>query len=143
MTSHAAVWAGVGTEDALARAQAGDEAGVFHLARAQAGDESAFSDLVRQHQAMVFGLAIHFLRRHAEAEDLAQDVFVALHQNLARMESEAHVRFWLCTVTSRRCIDRARRLSWRLERITSRMPDPPVLPEHQDPLLAAMLKRLV
>jgi RNA polymerase sigma-70 factor (ECF subfamily) len=113
------------------------------LTQAQAGDQSAFAELVRQHQAMVFGLALNFLRQRAEAEDLAQDVFVALHQNLARMESASHVRFWLCTVTSRRCIDRVRRLSWRLEQATGRVPDQQVLPRAEDPLLTAMLQRLV
>jgi RNA polymerase sigma-70 factor (ECF subfamily) len=113
------------------------------LALAQAGDQSGFAELIRRHQAMVFGLALHFLQNHAEAEDLAQDVFVALHQNLARLESEAHVRFWLCTVTSRRCIDRTRRLSRRLELIAGRVPDQYVLPAADDPLLSAMLRRCV
>jgi RNA polymerase sigma-70 factor (ECF subfamily) len=113
------------------------------LVRAQAWDQSAFADLVLQHQAMVFGLALHFLRHYAEAEDLAQDVFVALHQNLSRVESAAHVRYWLCRVTSRRCIDRVRRLSWRLERVTGQVPDLPVFPRGEDLLLAEMLRQLV
>ena len=129
MTLQAVLPAGADTEDTLARAQAGDQA--------------AFTQLVRQHQAMVFGLAVNFLHHHAEAEDLAQDVFVALHQNLARVESAAHVKYWLCTVTSRRCIDRVRRPSWRLERVTDKVPDRPVLPRGDDLLLAATLRRLV
>ena len=113
------------------------------LVRAQAGDQAAFADLVLQHQAMVFGLALNFLRHRAEAEDLAQDVFVALHQNLARVESAAHVKYWLCRVTSRRCIDRVRRLSWRMERLTGEVPDRPAPPRDGDPLLSAMLRQLV
>ena len=99
--------------------------------------------MVVQHQAMVFGLALNVLRHHAEAEDLAQDVFVALHQNLSRVESGAHVKYWLCRVTSRRCIDRVRRLSWRMERASGDVPDVAVLPTSHDPLLAATLRRLV
>ncbi len=129
MTLQAAAAAGPDMEDALIRAQA--------------GDHSAFAELVRQHQAMVFGLALNVLHRRAEAEDAAQDVFVALHQNLARIESAAHVRHWLCTVTSRRCIDRVRRVSWRLEPVIGRVPDQPVLPRGDDPLMAAMLRRFV
>src|SRR4051794_14426676 len=102
------------------------------LTRAQAGDHAAFAELVREHQGMVFGLAYNFLRHHAEAEDLAQDVFVALHQNLARVESAAHVRYWLCRVTSRRCIDRVRRLSWRVEQATGVVPDRPVAASGDD-----------
>ena len=113
------------------------------LDRARAGDQVAFAELVREHQGMVFGLAQNFLHHRAEAEELAQDVFVALHQNLSRMESPAHVRFWLCKVTSRRCIDRVRRLSWRLERVNGIVPEQPVLPGGGDPMLANMLRRLV
>jgi len=113
------------------------------LVRAQAGDQGAFADLVVQHQAMVFGLAMNFLHHYAEAEDLAQDVFVALHQNLARVESAAHVKYWLCRVTSRRCIDRVRRLSWRLERCTGELPDRAEPARRDDPLLASTLRQLV
>jgi RNA polymerase sigma-70 factor (ECF subfamily) len=113
------------------------------LTRAQAGDANAFAELVREHQGMVFGLAYNFLRHHAEAEDLAQDVFVALHQNLGELESPSHVRYWLCRVTSRRCIDRVRRLSWRLEQATGVVPDRPAAASGGDPLLAGMLRRLV
>jgi RNA polymerase sigma-70 factor (ECF subfamily) len=113
------------------------------LVRARAGDQPAFAELVREHQAMVFGMALNFLRHRAEAEDLAQDVFVALHQNLWRVESAAHVKYWLCRVTSRRCIDRVRRLSWRREQATGRVPDQPVLPRTGDPMLTATLQQLV
>jgi RNA polymerase sigma-70 factor, ECF subfamily len=113
------------------------------LARARAGDEAGFTELVREHQSMVFGLAFHFLRHRAEAEELAQAVFVALYQNLARMESAAHVTFWLRKVTSRRCIDRVRRLSWRLERATDRLPEQTILPSGNDPLLSGVLRELV
>ena len=51
------------------------------------GSQSAFATIVREHQAMVFGLAFHFLRCRAEAEELAQDVFLALHQNLLRVSN--------------------------------------------------------
>lgn len=56
-----------------APAPSGDEL----LARARTGSESAFAALVREHQAMVFGLAYHFLHNRAQAEELAQDVFLA------------------------------------------------------------------
>ena len=58
------------------------------LARAQDGDPAAFATFVRHHQAMVFSLALHALRSRPAAEDLAQEVFVELYRNLARLESE-------------------------------------------------------
>ena len=84
-----------------APALSGDEL----LAQARSGSDSAFAALVREHQAMVFGMAYHFLQSRAQAEELAQDVFLALHQNLPRVESARHLVFWLRRVTSNRCID--------------------------------------
>lgn len=58
---------------------------------------------------MVFGLALHFLREHTTAEEIAQDVFLALHKHLRTITSEEHVRYWLRRVTVQRCIDHVRR----------------------------------
>ena len=72
---------------------------------------------------MVFSLAVHALRSRPAAEDLAQEVFVELYRNLARLESAAHVAAWLRRVTSHRCIDELRRPRRRLEVFTDALPD--------------------
>src|SRR3569833_1116224 len=58
---------------------------------------------------MVFGLAVHFLRDRAAAEEIAQDVFLALHTHQRTLSSDEHVKYWLRRVTVQRCIDHARR----------------------------------
>ncbi len=107
-----------------APAPSGDEL----LALARTGSESAFAALVREHQAMVFGLAYHFLQNRAQAEELAQDVFLALHQNLPRVESARHLVFWLRRVTSNRCIDCVRSSQRRRELPIEGLPEPGVSP---------------
>ena len=79
------------------------------LQRAQHGEQAAFAELVRTHQAMVFSLANHSLRNRAIAEELAQEVFLHLYQNLAALESPEHLKNWLRRVTTHRCIDYIRR----------------------------------
>jgi RNA polymerase sigma-70 factor, ECF subfamily len=79
------------------------------LKRAQRGEQAAFAELVRMHQAMVFSLARHTLRNREIAEELAQEVFLHLYQNLAAMESPDHLKNWLRRVTTHRCIDYIRR----------------------------------
>src|SRR5712691_2623289 len=71
-----------------------------------------FAGIVRAQQGMVFSIALHFLRDRQAAEELAQDVFLHLHQHLASLKSPEHVTFWLRKVTSHRCIDYARRRRW-------------------------------
>ena len=113
------------------------------LAEAQAGSEQAFAAIVRQHQGMVYGLAYHFLHSRGPAEELAQDVFLALHQNLLRVESPSHLIFWLRRVTSNRCIDSIRRLRHRYELPMDPLPEASAAPPAADPLLGALLARLV
>ncbi len=124
---------------AHAPAPTGDEL----LAQARFGSESAFAALVREHQAMVFGLAYHFLQSSAQAEELAQDVFLALHQNLPRVESARHLVFWLRRVTSNRCIDCVRSSRRRRELPIDGLHEPAVPPRFSDPLLGELLRTLV
>jgi len=122
-----------------APAPTGDEL----LAQARTGSESAFAALVREHQAMVFGMAYHFLQSRAHAEELAQDVFLSLHQNLARVESARHLVFWLRRVTSNRCIDAVRSAKRRRELPIDDLHEPAVAPRFGDPLLGGLLRTLV
>lgn len=112
------------------------------LSRAKNGDQTAFADLVREHQAMVFSLAHYFSRDRATAEDLAQEVFIHLYQNLASIESPAHLKFWLRRVTGHRCIDHARKHKARLVSVED-APEPVDSGDFSDSLMTAALRRIV
>ena len=105
--------------------------------------EREFASLVRQHQAMVFSVAWHFLRDRALAEELAQEVFLALYQHLGTLESPEHILFWLRKVTTHRALDvargRQRRPMVRLEDA----PEPVAVTPQGDPMLGAALRKLV
>jgi RNA polymerase sigma-70 factor, ECF subfamily len=103
--------------------------------------DDSFAGLVRRHQAMVFSIAYAFLRDRAAAEEVAQDVFLALHQSLPTLESPQHVVNWLRRVTAHRSIDRQRRSRplWALEDIRE-----PAAPQPSgDPMLAEALRQLI
>jgi RNA polymerase sigma-70 factor (ECF subfamily) len=102
-----------------------------------------FASLVRQHQAMVFSIAWHLLRDRAVAEELAQDVFLSLHQHLGELESPEHVQFWLRRVTSNRALDEARRRQRRPMVSLENAPEPVAVTPQGDPLLGTALKKLV
>jgi RNA polymerase sigma-70 factor (ECF subfamily) len=102
-----------------------------------------FASLVRQHQAMVFSIAWHMLRDRAVAEELAQDVFLSLHQHLAELESPEHVQYWLRRVTSNRALDEARRRQRRPMVSLENAPEPVAVTSTGDPLLGTALKKLV
>lgn len=113
------------------------------LARLAAGDTSAFAEIVREHQSMVFSLAYHFLRNRSLAEEMAQDVFMSLYRNISTIESPAHLKFWLRQVTSRRCIDHARRQRLRRQVSLEEIPEPASPVPLPDPALRHRLDRLV
>ena len=113
------------------------------VAQAQAGDAGAFATLVRQHQGMVFSLALHALRSRAAAEDLAQEVFLELYRSLARIESWAHLTAWLRRVTSHRCIDEIRRRQHRPEVGMEVLPDHGAAPPSREYFLEDRLQALV
>lgn len=94
-----------------------------------------FADVVRAHQAMVFSIALHFLRDRSSAEEIAQDVFLQLYRRFSEIETDAHVAFWLRRVTSHRCIDFARKRKWRATVALEDAPEPSVNREHEDPWL--------
>jgi RNA polymerase sigma-70 factor, ECF subfamily len=68
-----------------------------------------FEQLVDEHQSMVFSLASRMTGDRGLAEEIAQDVFLELDKNLAKLESAAHACFWLRRVTMSRSTDAMRR----------------------------------
>ncbi len=110
------------------------------------GTAEAFAALVREHEAMVYSLAYHFLRDPGAAEELAQEVFLQLYEHLDDIESPSHAAHWLRKVTSHRCIDYARRRSHRPEAREVRLDEvaePRSPAEGGDPMLAGKLRKLV
>lgn len=112
------------------------------LERAKQGDHDAFAELVEEHEAMVYSLAYHFFGDRSRAEELAQDAFLQLYRNLATIESEAHLLFWLRQVTTRKCIDVTRRT--RLKAVSlEEAEELRALDRHRDPFLDRRLRRIV
>jgi len=101
-----------------------------------------FAGIVRRHQSAVFSIALHFLADRSAAEELAQDVFLQLHANLATMKSEDHMKFWLRKVTAHRCIDYMRRR--KLPQVSlDDAPEPAAPAQSTDPFLARRLRHYV
>jgi RNA polymerase sigma-70 factor (ECF subfamily) len=110
---------------------------------AEPAAKADFTALLREHQSMVYSLAMHFLRDPDAAQELSQEVFLQLHRNMAGLESGAHVQFWLRRVTCHRCIDTIRRAKARPELSMEDAPEPASPPSVGDPLLSGRLQRLV
>ena len=69
------------------------------------GDESAWKLLVERYARLVHSVPTRYRLPPAVVDDIGQEVFVALAQNLHRIEDPESLPGWLMTTT--------RRLSWR------------------------------
>lgn len=79
------------------------------VGRALAGSDAAFSRLVERHQAAVRGVLRRMLGGGwAEADDVAQDAFLAAWGTLRSLREPAGVRAWLCGIAWRKAQDRIR-----------------------------------
>jgi RNA polymerase sigma-70 factor (ECF subfamily) len=79
------------------------------VVRAQAGDRSAYGELVERFQPTVYAVALARLRNAAEAEELAQDVFLHVMKKLPQLRDVACFAGWLRQITVRMAINRLTR----------------------------------
>jgi RNA polymerase sigma-70 factor, ECF subfamily len=63
--------------------------------RLVARDERAFNDLVRTYERRVFALALRMIGDRAEAEDLAQEVFVQVFKAIGTFRGESKLSTWI------------------------------------------------
>lgn len=76
---------------------------------ARDGDRTAFAALLARHYDRIHGLAFRMTGRKAEAEDLTQDICLALPAKLGSYRREARFTTWLYRVTVNAAHDRRRR----------------------------------
>jgi len=83
------------------------------IERCRAGDVLAIEALVRAHGPAVYRLALSLLDDPAEADEAAQDVFVAALRALKTYRGEAALTTWLYAITLNVCRARLRqRRTW-------------------------------
>lgn len=91
--------------------------------RARQGDLAALDQLVRRHQPEVSRLLWRFARRHADLDDLVQEVFLRVVRALPRWQPHQPFVHWLRRVTVNVGRDHCRRevvrLRWLAEPVSS------------------------
>jgi RNA polymerase sigma-70 factor (ECF subfamily) len=68
-------------------------------------DAARFEAFVREYQDMVFATAVRLLGREAEAEDVAQTVFMRAFERFAEIGASPSAAGWLKTVTTNLCLN--------------------------------------
>jgi RNA polymerase sigma-70 factor (ECF subfamily) len=86
-------------------------------------DERAFRELVDTYGDRVFSLTYRMLNNRAEAEDLAQEVFITVFKSIEQFRGDSKFSTWLYRVTANHCKNRIKYLARRHERGTSEFDD--------------------
>jgi RNA polymerase sigma-70 factor, ECF subfamily len=100
------------------------------VARARQGDAAAFGELVERHRAAVYRAVQAATGSASEAEDVAQEAFLAAYRKMATYRGEASFKTWLLTIAWRRAIARRRRLASFWRRFVSADPPETASPPH-------------
>lgn len=97
------------------------------------GDESSFRVLVERYQQLVIGTVARMIGT-ADAEDIAQQVFLNVWKSASRWRPQSHAKFttWLLTITKRLVFNESRRRS-RSHLIPQTLEEREVSQEHVEP----------
>src|ERR1043166_5320802 len=93
------------------------------LRRLRDRDERAFRELIEAHRDRVFSITYRMLGDRAEAEDVAQEVFITVFKTIETFREEAKFSTWLYRVTVNHCKNRIKYLSRRHDRDRDELDD--------------------
>jgi RNA polymerase sigma-70 factor (TIGR02960 family) len=103
------------------------------LARARAGDEEAFQELTAPCRRELQLHCYRIVGSVEDAEDLVQETLLAAWRGLERFEGRASVRNWLYRIATNRCLNALRDRS-RRPREVPQMVEPPEPTRHTEPV---------
>lgn len=96
---------------------------------ARGGDRGAFGELVRKYAGVVRALVTARLGRGSDAEDAAQDVFLAAFRRLPKLEDPERFAGWIAKIAVNRALEELRRKKNRGVRSLDAMEGEPSGPE--------------
>ncbi|MEZ4235158.1 MAG: sigma-70 family RNA polymerase sigma factor [Myxococcota bacterium] len=74
--------------------------------RFKEGDRSAFGEIVHRYRDRVYTMCVRWMGDRVVAEEVAQDVFLALFRSLANFRGDAQLSTWIYRVVVNHCKNR-------------------------------------
>lgn len=84
------------------------ETDAAYVRRVQAGEGAAYRPLIERYERMVFSITNRYGDTSADAEDLAQDVFMKAYQKIDRLREPERFASWLYGIALNHCRDYAK-----------------------------------
>lgn len=80
--------------------------------RIQAGDRQAFEQLLDGYEARVYRLALRFTGAVPDAEDVTQEIFLAIYNSIGRFQGHSALGTWIYRVAMNHCLEFRRKRKW-------------------------------
>ena len=77
--------------------------------RCRQGEDEAWRELVDSFGQKIYSVAYHFTLKREDAEELAQEIFLKIFENLHRYDGSFPLTAWIVSLSRNLCIDRYRR----------------------------------
>jgi RNA polymerase sigma-70 factor (ECF subfamily) len=101
------------------------------IQRCAAHDEDACSELVAEHQRMVYQLSLNLLGDHNEALDLSQEVFLRVFRTIHSFRGQSALRTWIYRIVVNQARNRQR--WWRRRHRSQQISLEDHIRDHGDP----------
>lgn len=69
----------------------------------KAGKQKAFNQIVLRYKDKVFNTAYRFLGDYQEANDLTQECFISIYNNIRKFRGESSLSTWIYSITANTC----------------------------------------
>jgi len=73
--------------------------------RILSGDKNSFRELVKNHQRLVSHIVFRMIPSGQDREDVCQEVFVKVYQNLGNFRFDAKLSTWIARITYNSCLN--------------------------------------
>ena len=77
----------------------------LQIERILSGDQTAFRSLVEQYQRLVSHIVFRMIAAKEDREDICQDVFMRIYQNLSDFRSESKLSTWIASIAYNACLN--------------------------------------
>lgn len=71
----------------------------------QQGNRQAYTQLVEAYQHMVYNTVLNILQQSEEAEDVAQEVFIQVYQNIGGFRADSKLSTWIYRIAITKSLD--------------------------------------
>jgi RNA polymerase sigma-70 factor (ECF subfamily) len=82
---------------------------IFYIEQIRKGNAGAYAYLVNRYSNMVYSLVLKLLKNETDAEDLAQEVFIAAYGSLNSFKGNAKFSTWIYRIAYNKAISQLRK----------------------------------